>query len=311
MIDGCTLQRRHTVPHFHRKPVLVPTDYSTASLRAVEVARSVAESDSDITVIHVAHDYDLTIPAHTWGADTLPDHDPERELVRLRLWANDNNLGDVKLEVRMGDPGTQVCQVADEGSCQLIVVPSHGRHGMKRVLLGSVAERIIRHCHCSVLVLRRGSESGSVLALPEHWFPRKQVVVPIDFSQSSLVAIETALEVTDDRVNIDVVSVIPALDNALLIGSQMIDDEDRRANRQEYLERYLAEHGYSTMQAHVLTGDPGTMVAKHAADVRSDLIVMPSHGRHGLHRLVLGSTTERVLRHSESPVLVLHRQDAD
>ena len=70
--------------HFHRKPVLVPTDFSQASLRAVLVARSIAESDSDVTVLYVTHDYDLLAPASTWGANALPDNHEDQQAERLR-----------------------------------------------------------------------------------------------------------------------------------------------------------------------------------------------------------------------------------
>ena len=299
--------------HFHRQPVVVPIDFSPSSMHAVFVAKSIAESDQDLTVVYVTHDYDLIVPAHTWGGNELPERNDEQQMVRLRDWAKDNNFGNVKLVVRTGDPGTEVCKLAEEISCKLIVLPSHGHHGVKRVLLGSVAERIIRHCECSVLVLRRESivDQGAMLAIAEHWFPRKHVVVPVDFSNSTIHAIDTALEVTDDRTSIDILSVVPTLNDAILMGEQVESDEDRRKNRQQYLERYLVEHGYSVLQAHVVTGDTGMMIARYASDVKADLIVMPSHGRHGLHRMVLGSTTERVIRHAETPVLVLRRHDAE
>lgn len=297
--------------HFQRKPILVPTDFSVSSLQAVHIANTIAENDADITVVHVGHDYDLIAPAHIWGADIPVDNQLEHQQDRLEAWAKDNDLGDVKLLVRTGDPGTEVCRVAEEMGCKLIVVPSHGRHGLERILLGSVAERIIRYCDCSVLVLRRGNDSDSELQLPSHWCPKKRVVVPVDFSRSTDATLDVALELVDDRPNIDVINVIPPFVDKVLVGSTVVSDEDRQANRQETLERYLAEHGYSGMRAHTITGYPGSEIANYAKKVHSDLIVMPSHGYHGLHRLVLGSTTERVIRLSDSPVLVLRRQDAE
>lgn len=297
--------------HFHRKPIIVPTDFSPPSLQAVHIAKTIAEDDADITVVYVAHDYDLVAPAHIWGADVPPDNDREQQHARLQAWANDNDLGNVNLQLRIGDPGTEVCKLAEETGCQLIVVPSHGRHGVQRVLLGSVAERIIRHCDCSVLVLRRREDTGSVVELPNHWCPKKRIVVPIDFSRSTDATLNVALELVDDRPNIDVINVILSYEDPILIGSTVVSDEDRRANRQETLERYLAEHSYSGMRAHTMIGNPGAEIAKYADEVNADLIVMPSHGYHGLHRMVVGSTTERVIRHSNSPVLVLRRHDAE
>lgn len=131
--------------HFHRKPVIVPVDFSRSSMQAVFVAKSIAESDLDVIVVFVTHDYDLIVPAHTWGANALPERNDQQQMDHLLTWAKDNDFGNVKLEVRTGDPGTEVCKLAKQIGCKLIVVPSHGHHGIKRILFGgSVAERILR-----------------------------------------------------------------------------------------------------------------------------------------------------------------------
>ena len=61
------------MPVFQRKSILVPTDYSEASLHAVRVAKSIAEADSDVTVVHVAIDFDLTLHPLTWTGGPLPN----------------------------------------------------------------------------------------------------------------------------------------------------------------------------------------------------------------------------------------------
>ena len=293
---------------FHRQPVLVPTDYSEASLRAIRVAKSIAGADSDVTVIYVAQDFDLTLHPLTWTSGPMPDYQQDRLLAALRKWSEEHELGNVNLVVRIGDPGMRVCAFAEETKIRLIVVPSHGRHGVSRLLLGSVAERIIRHCHGSVLVLRRTNEPDSVTG---NWFPRKRVIVPVDFSDASQMAIETALDVAEHRDQIDVVSVLPEWNDIPFYSVEAPSDDVRRRNCDEYMKRYLAEHGYGSLPGHILIGDPGTMIVQHASSVAADLIVMPSHGRHSIKRWVLGSTTERVLRHSDKPVLVLRAAAAD
>ena len=55
---------------------------------------------------------------------------------------------------RFGDPGHQIAQYAEEAKADLIVLPSHGRSGLQRLLIGSVAERVVRHAPCPVLVVR-------------------------------------------------------------------------------------------------------------------------------------------------------------
>ena len=67
----------------------------------------------------------------------------------------EHNLDPVELAVRVGHPGEEIVDYAKSVSADLIVVPSHGYHGLKRFFLGSVAEQVIRHAACDVLVLRR------------------------------------------------------------------------------------------------------------------------------------------------------------
>ncbi|MCA9013349.1 MAG: universal stress protein [Planctomycetaceae bacterium] len=293
---------------FHRKPILVPTDYSDASLQAIRVARSIVAADSDITVVHVAMDFDLTMHPLTWTGGPIPNYSEERLLHVLSDWCKDQKLGDVQLAVRKGDPGTTICEVAEEIGCRLIVVPSHGRHGVARLLLGSVTERIIRRCHCSVLVLHRPKNSEVDEPVADTFSP-KRVVVPIDFSDAASAAIATALEIAEDRDNVDVISVVPSLDEIMLFGTEESSDEVRRERCQQHMVRYLAEHGFGPLQTHGLIGDPGTTIVHYAGEVKADLIVMPSRGRHGLRRLLTGSTTERVVRQTEIPVLVLRSDE--
>ena len=292
------------MPAFERKPILVPIDYSEASLQSVRVARSVAASDADVTVVYVGQDYDLTLHPMTWTGGPLPNYNEQRLLNGLQQWVRENHLGDVKLVARKGDPGTKVCEVAEEMGCKLIVMPSHGRHGVARMMLGSVAERIIRHCHCSVLVLLRTAKDTSS---PQNntWIPRKRVVVPIDYSDASKAAIATALEIAESRDRIDVISVVPRIDDATFYGVDPIPDDVRLEDGQQNLVKYMTEHGYGSLNSKALIGDPGATIVQYASEVGADLIVMPSQGLHGLKRLLLGSTTERVLRHADIPVLVL------
>lgn len=172
-----------------------------------------------------------------------------------------------------------------------------------------MAERIIRHCHCSVLILRRDRDLRGDLSETGTWCPRKRVIVPVDFSKSTTAALDVAKELVDGREEIDVINVMPHFED-VLIGDTVLDEKTRQLNRQETLERYLAENDYDGMRAHALTGDPGTTICEYANKVHADTVVIPSHGYHGLDRFVLGSTAERVVRHCDAPVLVLRRHDA-
>jgi nucleotide-binding universal stress UspA family protein len=80
---------------------------------------------------------------------------------------------------------------------------------------------------------------------------------------------------------------------------------------QRHLAEFLARLGLSAAQGVVRLGDPGLDITEYADEIQSDLIVIPSHGYHGVKRFLLGSVAERVIRHAHCPVLVLRRPDAD
>lgn len=143
------------------------------------------------------------------------------------------------------------------------------------------------------------------------WLPKKTVVVPVDFSPASGSAVETALQLAARHQDVHVLHVLHAALPApvMIYGEVMAIGEltSRLASASEDLARFLCERGAAGVTPVVREGDPGLTIADYAAEVQADLIVMPSHGYHGVKRLLLGSVAERVLRHANCPVLVLRR----
>ena len=142
------------------------------------------------------------------------------------------------------------------------------------------------------------------------WLPKKSVVVPVDFSTQSLEAIRTALEFAISPANVHLIHVVIPLTVITAGEAWAVEDVDSRLDAsRDYLARYLQEHHISGVNSVVREGDPGLQIAEYAHSLKADLVVIPSHGRHGVQRLLLGSVAERVLRHVECPVLVLRRND--
>jgi nucleotide-binding universal stress UspA family protein len=138
---------------FSDAPVVVPVDMSAESLAAVDVALQIADSANRIHVLRILHE------PHSSHPDALGeaiDHSKSRNAAIEELQASlaDEKYADLKLCVEFGDPGHRIAEHADAIRAQLIVMPSHGRRGFKRLLVGSVAERVTRLSHCPVLVLR-------------------------------------------------------------------------------------------------------------------------------------------------------------
>jgi nucleotide-binding universal stress UspA family protein len=143
-------------------------------------------------------------------------------------------------------------------------------------------------------------------------FRAKKIVVPVDFSADSHRAIRTALELAPGPSAIHAVHVLFPLESAtsgILWGE--VSDEDRRQAAQAKFEELIHAHGLGEVRAEILIGDPGLEIADYAQRIGADLIVIPSHGYHGVKRLVLGSVAERVIRHAACSVLVLRRSDAE
>jgi nucleotide-binding universal stress UspA family protein len=138
------------------------------------------------------------------------------------------------------------------------------------------------------------------------WIPKRNVVVPVDFSDESCAAVDTALELVDSPSALHVIHVLPEL---LAAEPGMIwdavDDNSRRNHAVEALKTRFADEKYAGADLAIAFGDPGHEIADFAKSRNAELIVLPSHGRRGISRVLLGSVAERVVRMSHCPVLVL------
>ena len=139
---------------FQGKRVLVPFDFSDESAEAVKVAVALADRKDDVHVLHVLVELPATDPVAVW--DELSDEkrrDKAHQAMEKQL--SDLEIDGVHLDVSIGNPGTVIADLAEEIEAGLVVIPSHGYTGIKRLLLGSVAERVVRLTKCPVLVLKK------------------------------------------------------------------------------------------------------------------------------------------------------------
>jgi len=136
-------------------PVVVPIDFSGMSVEAVRTAIEIAGTRGHVHVVHVVTNFDQVAP----GIEELNQgSDEERsEAVRAHFseFLSKHGFNDVREVVLEGKPEAEIAEYANRLHAGLVVIPSHGYDGIKRLLLGSVAESVIRHAECGVLVLRR------------------------------------------------------------------------------------------------------------------------------------------------------------
>ncbi len=139
----------------HPKHVIVPTDFSDEANKAVESWLGMVDTPDQLTVLHVAPPSPTTEGDMIIGWDLGSDDSRAahlREILHKKF--SDKKYEDVHFEVLFGSPATEIAKFAEKHHADLIVLPSHGRTGLARLMIGSVAERVVRLAHCPVLVLR-------------------------------------------------------------------------------------------------------------------------------------------------------------
>lgn len=139
---------------FTKNRVLVPIDFSEMSFLAQEEALNFVEFPSNLHILHVLPRLSPVEPGVIWN--TIDDDTRKKNVCQhfYQLYP-DEQYERVHFAVSIGDPSSEIIDYAQEHEIELIIIPSHGRTGLNRFLMGSVAERIIRYSHCPVLVLRR------------------------------------------------------------------------------------------------------------------------------------------------------------
>jgi nucleotide-binding universal stress UspA family protein len=231
-----------------------------------------------------------------------------KQLIELKARAATRGL---TLETRIshGIPSEEVVAAAQADGAELIIVGTRGKTGLEHVVLGSTAERIIRTASCPVLAVRGEFHHKVEGHPPDASVSLQRIVVPIDFSDCSLEALEYAVVVAQRaKASIRLLHVLEpvsyGLDFTLLRAAAREEIRERATARLSGLVSAL-QSGQQTADVQVCGGLPSDSILKAAAS--ADLIVMGTHGRRGLSHTVWGSVAEAVLRKSSCPVLTVRR----
>ena len=137
-----------------RATVVVPIDFSEDSFAALSTASELVTDPTHLHVIHVLPELEPADPGVIWH--TIDDEGRTKhaaEALQKELHARGVRAG--QSVIRIGDPGHEIAEYAEEVSAGLVALSSHGRTGLRRLLLGSVADRVVRLARCPVLVLKK------------------------------------------------------------------------------------------------------------------------------------------------------------
>lgn len=218
-----------------------------------------------------------------------------------------NKAVQVRGELITGYPAEEILHYADKNDIGLILMATHGRSGIKRWVMGSVAEKILRASKIPIWLVRAGTPTENV---HDKW-PEGAMLVPLDGSDlaESVLPHVKALAKQQGAEPVDVV-LFGVCERLVESGYYIPDVPMRLEELQEYLvkiEGRLKDAGLS-VRSEVRKGKPAEQIIDYASENPFNLIVMSTHGRSGLGRWVFGSVADKVLHAASSPIFLVRPQ---
>ncbi len=290
--------------------IFFATDFSPCSALAFRYAVEWARIfEAQLTLFHGISlqpglDIDVGIAQRYFDEQQQAAQD---RLHQLRKEAR-QQVAKVEIEMRTGIPSANICDLARDRKADLIITGTHGWTGFNRVVLGSVAERVIQQAPCPVLSVpdRSPEETTDMHSLsiqPRH------IILPVDFSDCSMDAYEYAVQVAKwfDAPLTLVHAIEPlsySLDFTLTHPLQEKSNREKVERRLQDLTTLLQEQGLSAQ--HELVDKPSVKaILETGTAQQADLVLMGTHARSAFSRLILGSTTNNILQQSPYPILTV------
>jgi nucleotide-binding universal stress UspA family protein len=294
------------------KRIVFPTDFSSCADNAFRHALFLARHHgAELHIIHVMlmHRNEMLDPLHYLpNIDDVYQKLGENAVSRIQDMIDVGHANDIpvhKTVLRGLSIEETILEFIKDKPADLIVMGTHGNRGIRRFLLGNVAEKIVRLAPCSVFTIR---ESGH--AEPLHAINR--ILVPIDFSDYSKQALFAATEIAEAyNAHIEVLHVIEKLHHPSLY----IAGRSSLPHRTEEIQEAVTEE-IKSMISHiggplddstitVVEGHPAREIVHIADEHDIDLIVIATHGLTGIRHFLLGSVTEKVVRFAGCPVFTV------
>jgi len=302
-----------TTPAIRR--ILCPIDFSAAAPHVVDQAAAIAGwYKARILALHVYSPLVIPVPTLPAPVDRVPQTEIERTLESTRQCfrpAVAAGIG-VDVAVDIGHPATEILDRAAKLPADLIVMGTHGAGGFEHLVLGSVAEKVIRKAACPVLTVPPRARATSVL-------PFKRLLCAVDFSDPSLAAVALGCSLAHESgAALTLLHVIewpwvepppptfaelpPAHAAALMEYRRYLEVSATTRLRtlipEAVQERCAAEPA-------IRHGKPYVEVLRVAGEIQADAIVIGVHGRNAAGMMFFGSTANQVVRGAACPVLTL------
>jgi nucleotide-binding universal stress UspA family protein len=294
------------------KRILVPLDGSNTAEAVLPYARLLA-GDLKIpvellTVVDVV-DIGTHIPAeHFMDLDALIKNQILQHEKYLNNVAQSFESENVSCTVERGIAGGSIINKAGADKGTLIAMATHGRSGLRRWLLGSIAEKVLRASNNPLLLVRARDKAAT-----DGKAALDSVMVPLDGSELAesilppvidlVKAIKLAVRIMRCYSVTDMVSSYE--DYGLGLEALRTKSKDEATRYLDAKAEQLKKQGLTEVVSFTSEGEPAEAIIEAAKRAPNSLIAMCTHGRSGVNRWMLGSVTEKVVRHSGNPVLVI------
>ncbi len=296
--------------------IVVPIDFSKMSVQAIQIAKRLARRfGASIHLAHVRHfncAADFVAPAPPIVPFSFMPYEQNGEqaaLKELKKVADECGVSSASCNVLTGAPPfDEICPLAQTIPADLVVMPTHGRTGLKHVFLGSTAERIVQHSSCPVLVTR----GNALQANNGSRFRIKTILVPVDFSNCSREGLEYAIGFASEfgakiiLVHATYLGYVYSSEGTTIYDIPGLQKAARKTAERKMRELVRSvKFGAVKFKTVFTDGSPVIDICAFAKDHNVDLIITSTHGWTGFTHVLIGSVAERVVRHAPCSVLVV------
>jgi nucleotide-binding universal stress UspA family protein len=273
-------------------------DFFPASLRAVDYAIGLAQKyDAKLHLLHVVSPILYSTEQYAFTVSDIIDSmkkQSARKMKKLERKARAAGLT-IYTDVRTGEVKREIESAVRATKADILVMGTHGRRGMEKWFLGSVTERMLRRSPIPVLTLRGSKKARTTTT---------RILVTTDFSEGTDNALNYALSIA--RANKARLALLHVLEETRAVISPQYRKEITEGVRRELLQLIPADaQGSPDIDTAVEAGTPYHVILRLLKKERIDLLVMNTHGKGMLHRALLGSTSERVVRAADCPVMLI------
>ncbi|MFD1512504.1 universal stress protein [Halomarina rubra] len=281
--------------------ILLPYDGSDGAAAVLHHASEIAHwADATIQVLYVAdtsRDSVTVVEGHTVDALAEQGEDVVEEAAETL-----DTLGvSYDTDVVQGNPAPTIVEYAERYEQDLVVMPTHGRDGISRYLVGSVSEKVVRLSSVPVLTVRMQPDETLE-------FPYENILVPTDGSDAAMNAAERLVELAASLdATVHVLSVVDDTTLGLDVGSTAAREENERAatDAVETVATMAEDHGVSNTVRHVEHGSPVEVILESIESNDVHAVGMGTTGKRGTDRILLGSVAEKTVRSAPVPVVTV------